>query len=82
MRLSSAIVMFGLVLGASGCNDKMHLHPPDSNRDAYEPPWWTPMPGEAPNWDIQIAVTPSDFSANRAMYIVDLWNVATATTID
>lgn len=79
MRLVSTIV--GLGLGLAGCNDKEHLHPPDSNRDAYEAPWWTPMPGESRNWDIQVAA-PYDFTANRAMYIVDLWAVATATTID
>jgi hypothetical protein len=81
MRFASTIVVFAL--GGSGCdNGKMHLHPPDSNRDAYEAPWWTPMPGEARNWDIQLDPAVFDFSAARDMYVVDLWNVATPTTLD
>jgi len=79
-RVVSTIVALGL--GLVGCdNGKMHLHPPDSARDAYVAPWWTPEPGEAKNWDIQVAA-PFDLTASRAMYIVDLWAVATATTID
>lgn len=81
MRLVSTMIALGVGLGLAGCNDKMHLHPPDSARDAYQPPWWTPKPGDARNWDIQVTA-PFDFSASRAMYIVDLWAVATATTID
>jgi hypothetical protein len=79
MRFASTIVVFSLGLG--GCdNGKMHLHPPDSSRDAYVAPWWTPEAGEAKNWDIQVS-PPYDVTANRAMYILDLWAVATATTI-
>lgn len=83
MGLVSTIVVLGLAtLGLAGCdNGKTHLHPPDSSRDAYEAPWWTPMAGEAKNWDIQIA-PPYDVTANRAMYVLDLWAVSTATTID
>ena len=79
-RVASTIVALGL--GLVGCdNGKMHQHPPDSSRDAYVAPWWTPEPAEAKNWDIQVHA-PFDLSASRAMYIVDLWAVATATTID
>jgi hypothetical protein len=81
-RLASTFVTLALVGAVLGCdNGKQHLHPPDSARDAYQAPWWTPKPGETKNWDIQINA-PFDLSANRAMYIVDLWKVATATSID
>ncbi len=83
MRFVSTVAVFGLgAVGSGGCdNGKMYLHPPDSARDAYVAPWWTPEPGEAKNWDIQVS-PPYELTTNRAMYILDLWAVATATTID
>jgi hypothetical protein len=41
------------------------------------------MPGEAADWDIQLAATPFDVSSPRAMYTIDLWDaVPAATKID
>ncbi len=67
---------------AVACGDDGAPTLPDSRPlDAFQPPWWTPHPGETKNWDIQLAA-PFDVSASRAMYELDLWDVATATTID
>lgn len=43
------------------------------------PPWWQPKPGDAPNWDIQLAA-PFDVSAPRTMYDLDLWSLVPAPT--
>jgi len=60
---------------AAGC--KPSPHRPDAG-----PPWWKPAPGEAADWDIQLA-PPFDLSAPRAMYTLDLWDVVPAdTTLD
>jgi hypothetical protein len=43
---------------------------------------WQPKPGDAPNWDIQLAA-PFDVSAPRTMYDLDLWSLVPAqTTLD
>ncbi|NUP09486.1 MAG: hypothetical protein HOW73_25835, partial [Polyangiaceae bacterium] len=39
--------------------------------------WWRPAPGEARDWDWQIT-EPYDTSAPRAMYDLDLFDLATA----
>ena len=69
----------GLILGlvlVAGCK-------PEPHRPDAAPPWWKPVPGEAADWDIQLAASPFDVSAQRAMYTLDLWDVVpTATTID
>jgi hypothetical protein len=75
--------VFALVIALGACgNDKMHLHPDGVFVDAPPAdPYWMPEPGEAGNWDIQVAA-PFDFSTERAMVIVDLWtSVPAATTI-
>jgi hypothetical protein len=59
-------------------------YPPDAGppADAMPPPWWSPRPGDAKAWDIQLAA-PIDVSAARTMYVLDLWSVVpSATTID
>jgi hypothetical protein len=69
----------GLILGfvlVAGCK-------PDPHRPDAAPPWWKPAPGEATDWDIQIAASPFDVSMPRAMYTLYLWDVVpAATTID
>ncbi|MDB4963907.1 MAG: hypothetical protein JWP01_3906 [Myxococcales bacterium] len=83
-RFASTFVtvsLLGALAGAACDNGKMHLHPPDGARDAYQAPWWTPKPGETKNWDIQVN-PPFDLATARTMYIVDLWDVATPTTIE
>lgn len=47
--------------------------------DAYKPPWFYPAPGEIKDWDIQIKA-PYNL-VPRPMVIVNLWDVALATTI-
>lgn len=49
--------------------------------DAYKPPWFYPAPGEVKNWDIQINAPYSLVPGQRAMMVVDLWDVAPASTI-
>lgn len=45
-----------------------------------ELPWWTPQPGEAANWDIQVNA-PVDFATARDMTVVDLWASVPAATM-
>lgn len=52
----------------------------DAAVDAFQPSWWTPRPGDHSNWDLQLAA-PFDVSAQRELYILDLWAVAPASTI-
>ncbi|MCE9573503.1 MAG: endo alpha-1,4 polygalactosaminidase [Deltaproteobacteria bacterium] len=50
--------------------------------DAAPAPWWQPHPGDARNWDIQLAA-PFELSAPRTMYTLGLWDVVpSATTLD
>jgi hypothetical protein len=80
MSIRAAGVLIALF--AVGCGDDgPPLAPPDGSAlDAFQPPWWTPHPGENTNWDIQRSML--DVTATRTMYDLDLWDVATATTID
>lgn len=74
----AAIVLLGLI----ACDDDGNPTLPDASPiDAFELPWWTPEPGEAHDWEIQLAA-PLDVEAAHAMYVLDLWDVATETTID
>lgn len=67
---------------AVGCGDDGEpLIPDGSPQDAFEPAYWTPTPGEAADWDIQL-VAPFDVSAARQMYLLDLWQVTPGGTID
>jgi hypothetical protein len=64
-------LLLGLVLVA-GCKPEPHFSdamPPDG-----PPPWWKPRPGEAANWDIQLAAAPFNVATPRAMYAIDLWD--------
>lgn len=76
-RYRGLILGFGLGLGlVAGCK-------PDPHRPDAAPPWWKPAPGEAADWDIQLAKAPFDVSAPRVMYTIDLWDaVPAATTMD
>jgi len=72
-----------LALFAFACGDDGPPILPDADEsplDAFQPPWWTPHPGETTNWDIQRSMF--DVTATRAMYDLDLWDLTTATTID
>ncbi len=71
-----------ILVAAVGCGDDGPPLVSDAvATDAFVAPYWQPMPGEAADWDIQI-VAPFDVSANRQMYILDLWDVATGGAID
>ncbi|MGE0550985.1 MAG: endo alpha-1,4 polygalactosaminidase [Kofleriaceae bacterium] len=72
--------MFALVtVGGAACdNNKQHLHP-EAGTDAPAPLWWSPKPGEAKNWDIQVG-EPFDIAESRVMYTLDLWDVVPAAT--
>src|SRR5689334_4404514 len=41
--------------------------------------WFAPKPGDAKNWDIQVTA-PTDTTAARAMYILELFRVVPAPT--
>ncbi len=78
----STIALAFAILALAACGDDGDpIKPPDGGIDAFNPPWWTPSPGEASNWDDQL-VAPLDVSTTRQMYTLDLWDVATAGTID
>jgi hypothetical protein len=87
MRSATARALsLGLLLLA-GCKPdpfRPDAGPPDApDIDAPEYPWWTPGPGEIRDWDIQLAKTPFNVMAKRAMYIIDLFDaVPAATTLD
>jgi predicted small lipoprotein YifL len=69
-----------VVVSLAACGDDgPPVLPPDGD---IEPPipWWTPEPGEAANWDIQLAA-PFDTSVPRQMYLLDLWDVSPGGTI-
>jgi len=66
-------LILGLALVA-GCK-------PEPHRPDAAPPWWKPAPGEAADWDIQLAATPSSFSTPRAMYALELWKAVPAPTM-
>ena len=74
-----ALVILATVVGCG--DDGEPLVPDGVPIDTFVPPYWQPKPGEAADWDIQLAGT-LDVSAPRQMYIVDLWDVATGGTID
>jgi hypothetical protein len=46
-------------------------------RTEHGPGWWRPKPGQVTDWDWQIA-EPYDLSARRAMYDLDLFDLAPA----
>lgn len=76
--IASSVVAIAVgAIGLFGCDDDGDPPiPPDSSRPTY----WQPVPGEAANWDIQLAGS-FDVAAARAMYALDLWDVTTATTL-
>src|SRR5262245_5849317 len=72
---------------ALACGAAAHDAPeaPDAAVDAAPAPppapaWWQPRPGDARDWDIQLAA-PFDLAAPRAAYDVDLWSVVPAPTV-
>jgi hypothetical protein len=70
----------GFVLVA-GCKPEPFRPDAGPPRDG-PPPWWQPKPGEAADWDIQLAA-PFNLSTPRAMYTIDLWDAVPApTTLD
>lgn len=76
-------LLLGLVL-VTGCKPEPHFsdaRPPDIMLPDGPPPWWKPRPGEAANWDIQLAEMPFDVSMPRAMYTIDLWDAVPAATM-
>lgn len=67
------------VLLLAGCaRSTPPLAPPPETAPASDGPgWWRPAPGEAANWDWQIS-EPYDISEPRAMYDLDLFDLAPA----
>lgn len=81
-RLVATLLAAAAPFGAVACDDDGDpLQPPDSRpADDMELPWWTPVPGEAKAWDIQLAA-PFDTTPAHAMYVLDLWDVTDARTL-
>lgn len=74
-----------VVVGLVGCKGEPFR--PDAGPlneavvDASKPAWFQPKPGDAKNWDIQLAGY--NFATTRTMMIVDLFDVVpTAQTLD
>ncbi len=82
MRLAPTwFAVLGLFGGCGG--DDAVTHPDAATPeelDAFVAPWWTPIPGEARNWDVQWRA-PFDVSTPRAMYDLDLWALVPSTTV-
>lgn len=82
MRSLAWVSFVTLGLAGAGCdNNKSHAHPEAGPDSPAVDPWWQPEPGEARNWDVQVAA-PYDLTAQRAMYVLDLWALAAATSLD
>ncbi|MGE3544795.1 MAG: endo alpha-1,4 polygalactosaminidase [Kofleriaceae bacterium] len=74
--MRSAVMVALITVGGAGCdNGKEHSHP----EAGAEPAWWSPRPGDAKNWDIQLA-EPFNITEPRVMYTFDLWDVVPAAT--
>src|SRR5438093_940371 len=75
----AAVRALAIAILAAGCGDDgPPITPPDG---PVGPQLFSPAPGDASDWDIQL-VAPFDVSATRQLYVLDLWDVATAGTID
>ena len=77
--MSRALVLAALLHLVACDDDGDPVPPPDGG--PVGPDIFQPTPGSTPNWDIQLAGT-LDVSAERQMYVVDLWDVTTAATLD
>jgi len=73
MRFASSWLVV-LVVGAAACKGSPFRPDAGPLKDAFEPAWFSPKPGEAKNWDIQLAA-PFDLAAQRTMMILSLWDV-------
>jgi hypothetical protein len=71
----ASICALALVVAACGDDGP----PIDVDGGPTEPPWWTPEPGEAKNWDVQLH-EPVVITEARAMYDLDLFAVVPAET--
>src|SRR3954468_315288 len=79
-RARGGVLGCAAVAALAGCGSSPGTRP--DARGADEPVMWQPKPGDAPNWDIQLA-PPFDVSATRTMYDLDLWElVPVQTTLD
>jgi hypothetical protein len=72
------VLGFAVGVALAGCGSSSGTHP--DARGAEEPVVWQPKPGDAPNWDIQLA-PPFDVSAPRTMYDLDLWSLVPVDTM-
>src|SRR5262245_11033617 len=78
MLSAPARALLALALVA-GCKPEPHYNdaqPPDAGN-----PWWSPKPGEAADWDIQLKAMNFDVSMTRAMMVIDLWDAVPAATM-
>jgi hypothetical protein len=83
MRRAGISFVALVIAGCGGSPSTPDAASPDARVDAEPPPpWFQPRPGDARDWDIQLAA-PIDLSAPRTMFVIDLWAaVPAATTID
>lgn len=77
----SALVLGGLA-GACSTSGKTNHWIDPTPQDAPHvtpPPYWSPTPGSAPTWDIQLA-PPYDLGAVRDLWVIPLWAAVPAPT--
>ncbi len=79
-RARGRVLGFAVGVALAGCGSSPGNHPDAGIDGPVGPAWWQPKPGDAPNWDIQLA-PPVDVSAPRTMYDLDLWSLVPATTM-
>ncbi len=81
MRMAKSIG--GALVALAACHRGPIYHydaqPVDARGPDARPNYWTPAPGAAKNWDIQLAA-PIDLSTQRTMYMLDLWDLVPAST--
>lgn len=74
--LGAVLVVTAALAGCGGGGTET-VPPPRSVSLPASPTWWQPKPGQVADWDWQIA-EPYDLSAPRAMYDLDLFDLAPA----
>jgi hypothetical protein len=79
--MSRVLFLASVLASLAACDDDGDPIPPPDGGGPVVPEFWQPKPGDTPNFDVQLAGT-LDVSTPRDMYTLDLWDVATATTLD
>ena len=80
MRMAKSIGWALVALAACHRGPIYHYdaQPIDAHGPDGRPAYWTPAPGDAKNWDVQLAA-PFDLKPQRTMYMLDLWDVVPAS---